>query len=63
MKNGIYITQSKYVKEILIFFGMEDSKPVTTPMVSELKLSKADDSLEGNQIFYRSMIVKLQYSS
>ena len=32
MKYGIYITQSKYVKEILNFFGLEDSKPVSTPM-------------------------------
>ena len=31
-KNGIYITQSKYIKEILKKFGMEDSKPVGTPM-------------------------------
>ena len=34
MKYGIYITQSKYVKEILKFFGMKDSKPVSTPMVT-----------------------------
>ena len=27
MKNGIYINQSKYVKEILKYFGMEESKP------------------------------------
>ena len=32
-KNGIYITQSKYIKEILKKFGMEDSKPVGTPIV------------------------------
>ena len=31
-KNGIYITQSKYIKEILMKFGMEDSKLVGTPM-------------------------------
>ena len=28
MKNGIYITQSKYIKEIVKKFGMEDSKLV-----------------------------------
>ena len=32
-KYGIYITQSKYVKEILNFFGLDNSKLVSTPMV------------------------------
>ena len=61
MKYGIYITQSKYVKEILKTFGLEDSKPVSTPMVIGHKLSKNDDSAEVNQTLYMSMIGKLQY--
>ena len=43
IKYGIYINWSKYVKEILIFFGLEDSKPVSTYMVIGPKLSKNDD--------------------
>lgn len=58
-KNGIYITQSKYIKEILKKFGMEDSKPVGTPMCTRLKLTKDDDSKEVDQTLYRSMIGKL----
>ena len=61
MKHGIYITQSKYIKEILKTFGLEDSKLVSTPMVTALKLSKNDDSTEVNQTLYKSMIGKLQY--
>ena len=57
----MYITQSKYVKEILKTFGLEDSKPVSTPMVIGHKLSKNDDLAEVNQTLYRSMIGKLQY--
>ena len=38
MKHGIFITQSKYVKEILKTFGMEDSKPISTHMVTRHKL-------------------------
>ena len=60
-KNGIYITQSKYIKEILKKFGMEDSKPVGTPMCIGIKLTKDDDSKEVDQTLYRSMIGKLQY--
>ena len=60
-KNGIYITQSKYIKEILKKFGMDDSKLVGTPICTGLKLTKDDDSKEVDQTLYRSMIGKLQY--
>ena len=46
MKDGIYITQSKYIKETLKKFGMEDSRLVGTPMSPRHKLSKTDDSKE-----------------
>ena len=49
-KNGIYITQSKYIKEILKKFGMKDSKPIGTLMCTGLKLTK-DDSKEVDQIY------------
>ena len=61
MKHGIFISQSKYIKEVLKTFGLEDSKPVSTPMVTSLKLSRNDELVEVNQTLYRSMIVKLQY--
>ena len=61
LKHGIFITQSKYVKEILKKFGMEDFKPVSTPMVTRHKLSKNVDTPSVNQTLYRSMIGKLQY--
>ena len=43
-KDGIYITQSKYIKEILKKFGMEDSRPVGTPMSTRHKLTKNEDA-------------------
>ena len=58
-RNGIYITQSKYIKEILKKFGMKYSKPVGTPMCTGLKLTKDDDSKEVDQTLYRSIIGKL----
>ncbi|KAI3719075.1 hypothetical protein L6452_19965 [Arctium lappa] len=33
-KDGIFISQSKYVKDILDKYGLTDSKPASTPMVS-----------------------------
>ena len=52
-KDGIYITQSKYIKEILKKFGMEDSRLVGTPTSTKHKLSKHDDSKEVDQTTYR----------
>ena len=59
IKDGIYISQSKYINEILKKFGMEDSRPFGTPMSTGHKLSKDDDSEEVNQTTYRSMIGNL----
>ena len=56
---GIYITQSKYIKEILKKFGMEDLRLVGTPMSTKHKLTKNDDSKEVDQTTYRSMIGEL----
>ena len=61
MKHGIFVTQSKYIKEILKIFGIDDSKPIITPMIIGHKLSKNDESTEVNQTLYRSMIGKLEY--
>jgi hypothetical protein len=42
-------------------FGMEDCKPVSTPMVIGCKLRKYDESKEANQRLYRLMIGNLLY--
>ena len=54
-------SQTKYIKEILKKFKMEESKLVTTPMVTGCKLSKNDGSLEVDHTMYRSMIGSLLY--
>jgi hypothetical protein len=59
--DGIFISQGKYLREMLKFFQMEDSKPMATPMVTGCKLSKDDDSPDVDQRSYRSMIGSLLY--
>ena len=39
-----FFSQTKYIREMLKRFRMEDCKPVTTPMKTSCKLSKHDDS-------------------
>jgi hypothetical protein len=58
---GIFISQTKYIIEMLKRFGMEDCKPVITPMQTSCKLSKDDDSKSTDQRQYRSMIGSLLY--
>jgi hypothetical protein len=58
---GIFISQTKYIREMLKRFGMEDCKLVITPMQTSCKLSKDDDSKSTDQRQYRSMIGNLLY--
>ncbi|GKV13735.1 hypothetical protein SLEP1_g24719 [Rubroshorea leprosula] len=39
-KEGIFINQSKYTKEMLKKFGMETCKPIATPMSTSINLDK-----------------------
>ena len=48
LKQGIFVTQSKYIKEVLKTFGLEDSKLVSTPKATGHKLSKNDESAKVN---------------
>ncbi|KAI3759044.1 hypothetical protein L6452_06617 [Arctium lappa] len=59
--DGIFISQSKYVQDILTKFGFSDSKPASTPMETHKQII-AD--LEGEDMdvhHYRSMIGSLMY--
>jgi hypothetical protein len=58
---GLILSQEKYLIEMLKRFQMEDSKPMSTPMVSGCKLIKNDDSPDVEQSSYRSMIGSLLY--
>jgi hypothetical protein len=58
---GIFISQTKYIREMLKRFGMEECKPVITPMQIGCKLRKDDDSKSTDHRQYRLMIGSLLY--
>ncbi|GJX46286.1 retrovirus-related pol polyprotein from transposon TNT 1-94 [Tanacetum coccineum] len=61
LEDGIFFNQSKYIKEMLKKFGLEDSKPMKTPISTETKLTK---DVEGESVYntkYRGMIGSLLY--
>ena len=60
-KEGIFICQERYARNILKKFNMEWCKPISTPLAQNEKLSKDDDSGEADSTRYRSIIGSLLY--
>jgi hypothetical protein len=61
IKEGTFISQTKYTQDLLKRFGMKDAKPAKTPMGTDehLDLDKGGKSID--QKAYRSMIGALLY--
>ncbi|SPT19257.1 unnamed protein product [Triticum aestivum] len=60
-RNGIFISQEKYLKDCLKKFGMQDSKGCMMPMPTKGQLGSDDNGKEFDQKVYRSMIGSLLY--
>ncbi|GJU92470.1 uncharacterized mitochondrial protein-like protein [Tanacetum coccineum] len=60
-KDGVFISQDKYVVEILKKFGFTDVKTASTPMETQKPLLKDEDGEEVDVHMYRLMIGSLMY--
>ncbi|GJU75159.1 retrovirus-related pol polyprotein from transposon TNT 1-94 [Tanacetum coccineum] len=60
-EDGIFFNQSKYVKEMLKKFSLENTKPIKTPMFSETKLTRDEEGEPIDETKYRGMIGSLLY--
>ncbi|GJX31149.1 putative ribonuclease H-like domain-containing protein, partial [Tanacetum coccineum] len=60
-EDGIFISQDKYVAEILRKFGFTDVRTASTPMDTEKPLLKDSDGDDVDVHLYRSMIGSLMY--
>ncbi|GJZ21652.1 putative ribonuclease H-like domain-containing protein [Tanacetum coccineum] len=60
-EDGIFISQDKYVNEILNKFGFSDVKTASTPMETHKPLLKDADGEDVDEHLYRSMIGSLIY--
>ncbi|XP_059669158.1 uncharacterized mitochondrial protein AtMg00810-like [Cornus florida] len=56
LDDGIFISQSKYAKELVKKFGMKDSKYIQTIMSTSSKLDRDSDPNKVDHFLYRSMI-------
>ncbi|GJY45415.1 retrovirus-related pol polyprotein from transposon TNT 1-94 [Tanacetum coccineum] len=61
LEDGILFNQSKYVKEMLKKFSLEDTKPIKTLMSSETKLTCDEEGEPINDTKYCGMIGSLLY--
>ena len=60
-KDGTFINQAKYTKELIKKFKMENAKPYNTPMSSSIKLDKDEKGKNVDEKLYRGMIGSLLY--
>ena len=60
-KEGIFISQEKYAKNIVKKFGLDSKKHATTPMSSSIKLNVDSSGVEVSPTLYRSIIGSLLY--
>eukprot|EP00253_Pinus_taeda_P006736 PITA_06736 len=58
---GIFISQEKYVNEVLGRFNMQECKAAITPTVMGLKLSEEDGSKDFDPSLYKSIVGSLMY--
>ncbi|XP_024640662.1 uncharacterized mitochondrial protein AtMg00810-like [Medicago truncatula] len=61
MKDTIFMSQGKYVKNIVKKFGMDNGGHKRTPAVTHLKLTNDESGISVDQSMYRSMIGSLLY--
>ncbi|GKA60280.1 putative ribonuclease H-like domain-containing protein [Tanacetum coccineum] len=60
-KAGIFISQDKYVAEILKKFNLVNVKTAITPMETKVALTKDEEAVDVDVHLYRSMIGSLMY--
>nr|CAN66523.1 hypothetical protein VITISV_014781 [Vitis vinifera] len=61
LKEGTFINQPKYIRDLLKRFNMEEAKTMKTPMSSSIKLDKDEKGKSIDSTMYRGMIGSLLY--
>jgi hypothetical protein len=61
MKQGKFVHQAKYMKDLMKKFNIAELKPVSTPMSSTASLGPNEDGEAVDQREYKSMIGSLLY--
>ena len=60
-KEGIFVSQEKYTRNIVKKFGLDSKKHASTPMSSSTKLNVDSSGVEVSPTLHRSIIGSLLY--
>ncbi|MBW0500216.1 hypothetical protein O181_039931 [Austropuccinia psidii MF-1] len=64
---GLVLSQAHYIESLLVLYGMENCRPVVTPMVPGLHLTEASldqqEAFKNLKVNYRSAVGSLSYLS
>eukprot|EP00253_Pinus_taeda_P034774 PITA_34774 len=60
-EKGIFISQARYVNQVLSRFNMQECKAAITPIVMGLKLSREDSNKDFDPSLYKSIVSSLMY--
>ncbi|RVW87583.1 hypothetical protein CK203_041166 [Vitis vinifera] len=63
LKEGTFINQAKYIRDLLKRFDIEEAKTMKTPMSSSIKLDMDEKGKPVNSTMYRGMIVERKSTS
>nr|AAS98452.2 putative polyprotein [Oryza sativa Japonica Group] len=61
LKDGTFVSQTKYIKDLLKRFSLEDAKPIKTPMATNGHFDLDEGGKPVDLKLYRSMIGSLLY--
>lgn len=61
--SGLFMSQRKYIKDLLTRSNMLGAKPMNSPMAPSLKLSQFDSPSFDDSTLFRSIVGGLQYLS
>ncbi|WVZ58322.1 LOW QUALITY PROTEIN: hypothetical protein U9M48_008603 [Paspalum notatum var. saurae] len=61
LREGTFIYQEMYTRDLLKRFKMDNCKPIETPMATNTKLDADESGIKVDQTLYRSMIGSLLY--
>ncbi|XP_035542158.1 uncharacterized mitochondrial protein AtMg00810-like [Juglans regia] len=59
--SSLYLSQSKYISDLLFRSNMHQSKPISIPLSASIKLTALDGHSFKDPQFYRSIIGRFQY--
>ncbi|KAK6142445.1 hypothetical protein DH2020_022793 [Rehmannia glutinosa] len=61
LKDGTFISQTKYTRDLMKKFKMDNCKPINTPVECGIKLSKYDREEKVDLTLYKSLVGSLWY--